>query len=150
MICENKGILDSLLPSVDSILGIRDSIGAVIRPVFFLTRTWYQDSDHTSQSSDISGYAKDVVVQMLPSPKVVDITQEIRTREGGSVNNGDVMLNSVSRSKYRFEELDGSSSANNIEQLYVVGVKVYQVVKVTEQYLTWRIILKELTNQTRY
>lgn len=146
----SEGIIDSLLPSVDSILGIRDSIGAVIKPTFFLTRTWYTDATYRTLSNGIEGFPKDVIVKLLPSPKITEITQDIKAREGGAVKNGDIMLDSVSRSKFKESDLDGSSPSTNIEKLYVVGDKIYQVVKVAEKYLTWRIVLKELTNQTRY
>lgn len=148
--CNNKGLIETLLPITDAILGVRDSIGAVIRPVYFVTRTWYKDQNHTIQSNDKSGFAQDVTAQMLPSPQIVDLTQEIRAREGGVVKNGDIMLKSVSRNSFNESQLDGSSSSKSVEKLFMVGVKMYQVVKVTEKYVTWNVVLKELTNQTRY
>lgn len=150
MSCKNGNLIASLLPNVDAILGVRDSIGAVIQPTYFLTRTWYTSSAYSTQSVDKSGFAKDVTVQMLPSPQIVDLAQDIKTKAGGVVKNGDIMLKGVSRNSFNEAALDGSSPAKNVEKLYVVGVKVYQVVKVTEKYVTWNIVLKELTNQTRY
>ena len=145
-----NGLIATLLPNVDAILGVRDSIGAVIQPTYFLTRTWYTDTTYTTQSTSKAGFAKDVTVQMLPSPQIVDLKQQIKTKSGGVVKNGDIMLKGVSRNSFNESALDGSSSAKNIEKLYVVGVKVYQVVDITEKYVTWNIVLKELTNQTRY
>jgi hypothetical protein len=144
------GILASLLPGINSILSIRDSIGASKQPVYFLNRTWFTDGTFTVQSTDISGSAKDVLTQMLPSPQIVTLTQEIKAREGGTVKNGDIMLKMISQESFNEAALDGSSSANNVENLFIVGVKVYQVVKVTQEYVTWNLVLKELTNQTRY
>lgn len=150
MSCKNGNLIASLLPNVDAILGVRDSIGAVIRPVYFLTRTWYTTSTFQTQSTDVGGFAKDVVEQLLPSPQIVDLTQDIKVKAGGVVKNGDIILKGVSRNSFNESDLDGTSPANNVECLYIVGAKVYQVVKVTEKYVTWNIVLKELTNQTRY
>lgn len=144
------GIIDSLLPEIDCILGIRDSIGAVIKPVYFLTRTWYKDSGKTIAAGAPEGYAVDVVEQLIPSPSMKDFSQDIRLKEGGAVKAGDIILSGISRNKYVEADLDGSSAALNIEHFYVVGVKLYQVINVTESYLTFKVQLRELSNQTRY
>lgn len=149
--CKTVGLIDSLLPVTDSILGVRDSIGAVIKPVYFLTRTWFSDSGLTTPATSPEGYAKDsTLVQMLPSPKIKDFSQDIRLKEGGSVKAGDIILSSISRNKYAEADLDGTTTAENIEKFYVVGVKLYQVINVKESYLTFSVQLRELTNQTRY
>lgn len=151
MSCQTKGLIDSLLPVTDSILGVRDSIGAVIKPVYFLTRTWFSDVGLTTPATSPEGFAKDsALVQMLPSPKIKDFSQDVRLREGGSVKAGDIILQSISRSKYVEADLDGTTTAENIEKFFVVGVKVYQVINVKESYLTFSVQLRELTNQTRY
>jgi hypothetical protein len=145
------GIVDSLLPNINTILGIRDSIGAIKQPVSFITRTWWVDDTYEVQSAGIGiGVAKDVVVQMLPSPRIVDLSQSLQLREGGMVKQGDIFLKYVSRQSFKEHQLDGSSPAANIEQLFLVGDKVYQVISITESYVTWKIQLRELTNQTRY
>lgn len=151
MKCKPVGLIEALLPVTNSILGIRDSIGAVIQPVYFLTRTWYTDGTFTSASTNAGeGVAKDNVKQMLPSPQIVQLKQDLRLKEGGMAKNGDIMLKMISRDSYHESDLDGSSTAGNVEQLYVVGVKVYQVISVTESYVTWNVTIRELTNQTRY
>lgn len=146
----STGLINSLLPNVNTILGVRDSIGAVKQPVYFVKRTWYADANHTTPSSDLSGYAKDVTTQMLPSPLVVDFKQNLKAREGGMVKNGDIRLTGVSLFSFNESKLDGSSSEANVENLFKVGVKMYQVVDLSQDYVTWKITLKELTNQTIY
>jgi hypothetical protein len=146
-----SGVIASLLPAIDSILGVRDQIGAVIKPVYLVTRTWYTDVGYTTPASQIGeGYAKDVQVQMLPSPGLKNFAQDIRLREGGSVKSGDIILTSVSKNSYTEAQLDGSSALPNVEKLYLVGAKLYQVINVAEKYVTWDVQLRELTNQTRY
>jgi hypothetical protein len=139
----STGVIDSLMPAIDSILGVRDSIGAVIQPVFLVTRTW-------SGSTIGEGVAHDAEAQMLPSPGLKDFSQDIRLREGGSVKQGDIILTNVSKNSYKEADLDGSSSKANVEKLYRVGAKLYQVINVAEKYVTWDVQLRQLSNQTRY
>jgi hypothetical protein len=149
--CQTKGLIDSLLPVTDSILGVRDSIGAVIKPVYFFTRTWFSDSGKTTPATQPEGFATDATpVQMLPSPQIVDLSQDIRLKEGGAVKAGDIILKGISRSKFVIGDLDGTTPGRNIEKFFLVGVKLYQVINVKESYLTFSVQLRELTNQTRY
>lgn len=137
--------------SIDAILGIRDLIGAVIHPVFLVTRTWYTDGTFTVQSTQIGqGSAKDVEVQLLPSPQIVDYTQAINLPAGGAVKGGDIILKMISRTTYLETDLDGSSSSDNVEKLYRVGARIYQVISITESYVTWNVQLRELSQQARY
>lgn len=138
-----SGIIASLLPAIDSILGVRDQVGAVIQPVSLVTRTW-------SGLAVGDGTAVDTVVQMLPSPGLKNFSQDIKLREGGAVKSGDIILTSVSKNSYTLVQLDGTSPAQNIEKLYLVGAKLYQVINVMEKYVTWDVQLRELSNQTRY
>ncbi len=138
-----SGIIDGLLPAIDSILGVRDAVGAVKQPVFFVTRTW--DGSQIGE-----GAPSDVEVQMLPSPGIKDYKQDIRIREGGNIKSGDIKLFDVSGNKFTESDLDSVTGQPNIERLYRVGAKLYQVISITKSYVTWDIMLRELTNQTRY
>jgi hypothetical protein len=137
------GIVDAMLPASDAILSIRDNIGAIIHIVSFVTRTW-------SGVEVGQGTAKDVVVQMKPTPGIKSYDQDIRLKEGGSIKAGDIILKSVSRHLFKETDLDGSSPAQNIEKFFLVGAKLYQVISLTESYVTWNVQLRELTNQARY
>lgn len=140
---DQPGLIDSLLPVVDGILGIRDSLGAVIDPVFIVTRTW-------SGTEMGDGVAKDTEAQILPSPGLKKYAQDVRLREGGAIKAGDIFLIDVSRNKYGEKDLDATTDANNIERLYRVGDKIYQVINIEKKYVTWNVQLRELTNQQRY
>lgn len=137
------GVITSLLPAIDSILGVRDQIGAVIQPVYLVTRTW-------SGTQVGEGTAVDTEAQMLPSPGLKNFAQDIRLREGGSVQAADIVLHNVSKNSYTEAQLNGTSPGANVEKFYRVGAKLYQVINVTEKYVTWDVQLRELTNQTRY
>lgn len=150
MSCKTKGLLETMLPNVNCILGVRDSIGVVIKPVYLFTRTWFTDEAKTIAATKPEGFAKDSQVQLLPSPALKDYSQDIRLKEGGAVKAGDIILTNISRSSYVEADLDGTTPAENIERFFLVGVKLYQVINVTESYLTWKVQLRELSNQTRY
>lgn len=144
------GLIGSLLPAIDSILGVRDTIGALKAPVFLITRTWYTDSGRTSLNSEVGGYARDVEVQLLPSPEIINFAQDVRIRQGGAVEQGDVLLRNVSKNLYEKTDLDGTSTAQNVQKFYRVGTIVYQVRSVVEKYVTWDVQVRPLTDQTRY
>lgn len=139
------------MTNIDAILSIRDQIGAVKKPVYLVQRSWFTDGTFTALSGEIgNGVAQDVEVQLLPSPQLVDYTQAVNIREGGSIKGGDIILKMISKSSWSEVDLDGSSSDPSIEKLYRVGARIYQVISVTEGYVTWNVQLRELSNQARY
>ena len=138
-----SGIVKAMLPAIDSILSIRDQLGAVIRPVSFLTRTW-------SGTEPGSGTATDSVVQLLPTPKIKEFSQDVRLREGGNIRAGDIILMGISRNKYTYQDLDSVTASKSVEKFFMVGDKIYQIIQVTEKYVTFDVHIRELTNQARY
>ena len=144
------GIDSAILKGIDSILGIRDSVGAVIQPVYFVTRTWFENLELSKVATQPEGFAKDSVTQLLPSPGLKEYSQDIRLREGGTVKAGDIILKGISKNKFKESDLDGSSSSANIQKFYLIGVKLYQVINVTQKHVTFSVQVRELSNQTRY
>lgn len=142
--------ISALLKGIDGVLGARDAVGAIIEPIYFLKRTWYSDCGLSVAATQPEGYAKDLVTQLLPSPGMKQFSQDVRLREGGAIKAGDIILKNVSKNLYDESNLDGSSSAANVENLFIIGQKVYTVINVTESYATWNIQVRQLTNQTRY
>lgn len=144
------GIIQGMLKGIDGVLGARDAVGAVIQPIFLLTRTWYVDAELTTAAGQPEGFAKDSAVQVLPSPGMKQFSQDIRLREGGSIKAGDIILTDISKNRYKESDLDGSTSAENIQILFKIGVKIYQVINVTQSYVTFSVQVRELTNQENY
>ena len=133
-----KGVRDN----VDSILAIRDQIGAALKPVYFVTRTW-------SGTELGDGTATIARVQMLPSPRVVEFKHDLKLVEGGFVKAGDVLLKMISKNKYTAEsQLDGTSTVANVEKLYEVGGILYRVINVQEKHVTWSVLLRRISGQT--
>lgn len=146
-----SGIVAALLPNVNALLGVRDSVGAIKQQVFFVTRSWFSDSGFTTPATQPEGYAKDAVaVQFLPSPGIKQFSQDVRLREGGSIKAGDIILSGISRETYQESDLDNSTANQGIEKLYMIGTKLYTCINVTQRYVTFNVQVRELTNQTRY
>lgn len=141
-------LVESLLPGLNSILGIRDALGAGIKEVWFVTRTW-------SGETIGDGTAVEVRARLLPTPKIVakngdGVSKDERFLQGGTVDQADLSLKNISKSSYPNEtDVDCSSTLRNVEKFYEVGGKLYQVKSVSESYLTWNVDLRSISNQQR-
>lgn len=134
-------VVSDLLSNVDSILGIRDDIGAALKEVWLVTRAW-----RGSEPGD--GTYVETKVRMLPSPRVVEYTDQARIREGGAVQQGDIMLKMISKQSFpEAADIDCSSGDASVEKFYEVGGSLYRVVSVTEKHVTWSVLLRKLTSQ---
>ncbi len=138
-----SGIIDDLKPIADSVLGIRDTLGAVIDPVFFLTRTW-------SGTEVGDGTPVDTLEQLLPSPCLKRYDFDLRLREGGVIKQGDILLKSISLNKYTEAQLDGSSPSANVQKFFLVGDKIYESLNCHKRYVTWEVLVRKISNQERY
>jgi hypothetical protein len=76
--------------------------------------------------------------------------QDVRLREGGAIKAGDIVLTGVSRNKYQQCNLDGTTPNKGVELLYMLGQTMYQVINVTQKYVTFDVQIRELTDQQRY
>lgn len=133
--------VDDLRSNVNSILGLRDDLGAALKPVYIVTRTWSGDELG-------AGTKTDVQAQVLPSPRVVEFSQQYAIKEGGAVQQGDILLKGISQQAYATKNLvDCSYIAANIEKLYKVGGVLYRVIHVRERHLTWEVQLRQISKQ---
>lgn len=140
----DDSLIKSLLPSADSILGLRQQIGVVIHAVFILTRTW-------PYSRVGEGTPDDVVEKISPSPKLKEYTHDIRLVEGGAVRQGDIVIQGLSKYQYPVEDMiNAKTPSENIERFYLIDERLYQIIQVKEKYVTWDIQVRKLSNQTRY
>jgi len=134
------GLIDDLLGITNQILGIRDELGAVIQPVFFVTRTW-------SGSVIGDGTMVELREQLNPSPAIVSIAHELSAMQGGVYQQGDLILKQVSKQSYSSEDLVArKSSQNNVEKYYAVGEKLYLAVNVRESYITWEVHIRKVSH----
>lgn len=136
-----SGIISSLLPNIDEILGVRDTLGAALKEVYLVTRTW---------SGDEVGEGTPTVekVRMLPSPGIKQFSAESAALQGGNVQQGDIMLKMISKNSYPDEKVVRCEAPSvNVEKYYEVGGVQYEVKGITEKHLTWSVHLRRRSNQ---
>lgn len=145
--CANKSkLLDSLKDCIDSVLGVRDCVGAVLHPVSILTRVW--DGERPGD-----GTATEETEEIKPSPEIVDYGHDIRLMEGGAVKQGDIIIRGISKNKYPDESmvdcrlLEGEGI--NTERFYFINDRFYTVIHVKDKYLTWDVHLRKRSDETR-
>lgn len=135
------GLVDSLLGSANDILGVRDSIGAALKAVKIVTRTW-------SGGRVGSGTSEDTAVDVLPSPGFKSFAHDLRLQEGGEFKQGDILLTSISKQTFPTEaEVRAASGGEGVEKFYRVGGEDYRVISIVEKHLTWNVQLRKITNQ---
>ena len=134
-------VLTDILGSVDEILEIRQNIGAELKEVFFVERTW-------SGAEARDGTFSDVKTKMEPLPRVVEFFDDYRIREGGAIQQGDIMLKMVSKESFpQRSQIDCSSSDESVQKYYEVGGALYRVIMVREKHVTWDIQLRKTSDQ---
>ncbi len=138
-----SSVIDGIKANVNSILGLRDTLGVGLKDVYLVTRTW--------AGTEIGdGAVTEDREQMLPSPRIVQFNHDLRIVAGGAIEQGDILLKMVSKQTYATKDLiDGVSTSELIEELFEVGGILYRVVEVTEKHVTWNILLRRLSDQTR-
>ena len=136
-----SGIVDDLRSNVDSILGLRDSLGVGLKKVYLVTRTW--------SGSELGAGTKTITkTQMLPSPHVVEFMDSYKIKEGGAIQQGDIMLKMISKQSYPIRtDVDCTTTAQNIEKFYEVGGILYRVIMVKEKHVVWDIQLRRDSRQ---
>lgn len=138
-----SNLIDSLKDCTNSILGIRDKLGAVTRKVSLVTRSWTGrrpgDGEHTEE-----------VCELDPQPGIKEISHDVRVTIGGAVQQGDIILYHVSKQSYPTEDLINCEVEDqNIEKFYRIGNNDYRVIHVKERHLTWDLQVRKLSDQSR-
>lgn len=131
-------IYKDLIGDIDSILGVRDDIGAELKHVYLVTRTW-------SGMEIGDGTSTEVVTQMLPTPRIVELMDDYRIREGGAFQQGDVLLKMVSKQSYVARtDVDCFSNNPSVEKFYRINDIDYRVINVQEKHVTWNVQLRRM------
>lgn len=139
-----SGIIDGLSDCSDAILGIRDGIGADLRKVYFVTRTW-------TGGEPGDGIAHDVETLMIDSPHIVDLSLNFRAMEGGNVRQGDLLLKMVNKHRYPDRAMFGPTTADRGKEIFLkIRDMIYTVIALRERYLQWDIQIRPCSDQRRY
>lgn len=136
------GVIDDLIPDVNGILGIRDTLGVGLKKVSIITRTW---SGYTVGD----GTFVDVEEPMVPSPHVTQFRQDLRVAEGGAVKRQDVQLKMISKVNYTETDLDFSDVSDPVEKFYSLSGEIYRPIQVIERHVTWSVMLRRSNDQER-
>lgn len=129
-------LVDDIRADADDILSLRDQIGAVKKPVYLLARVW--------GSAKGVGSPVDTFTQILPSPRIVEYSQDFRIREGGMIKQGDFMLKGISQESYPTEEhVNCTVNSALLEKWYCIDGWLYEVVSVNRKYVTWNVLIRK-------
>lgn len=128
---------------LDDILSIRDDLGAVVKPVSIVTRTW-------TGAEPGDGTATDVVERVLPSPQILDFSHSLRLVEGGHVRQGDLILKGFSKPRWSENDLRLKPVERNVEKFFLVGDALYEPISVTEKLLMFNVQVRRTSDQRRY
>lgn len=131
-------IINDLLSDLNAMLSVRDEMDLSLKEIYIVTRTWSGDEPG-------DGMFKDSKEQILPTPRIVDLRHQIRSREAGINEEADVMLKMISKESYPTKDLlDLSVKAKNIEKFYMVGEDLYRITSIQEKHLVWAVMLKKI------
>lgn len=136
-----SNLIDCIKGSLNCILGIRESIGADLRKVYIVTRTW-------SGTSIGDGEVSEEVEQITPTPGIYDLSNDHRVKEGGQVQAGDILIRQISKSSYPDKVNVDCTVDNNLkEKFYRLGTEDYRVINVVEKYVVWDVQVRKISDQ---
>lgn len=128
--CDIKaGLLDCL----DSVLGVRDCIGANLADMYIITRKW------TGKRVGDGKYTEEAVT-MKPTPQIKDYGHDIRIGQAGAMKQGDLILVGISKNKFPEEStLRTDTGIKNVEKLWKIGDHYYRVKHIKSNLVTWDV-----------
>lgn len=139
-----KNLIDSLKSSINPILAVRDTLGAQKHDVFIVTRNWGGETVGEGDATD----SKSLV---LPSPNIVDLSHNLRVKEGGQIRQGDIMLKMISKQTFPDkDQISGENLEDNEEFFYMFDDTLYRVVSTTEDHLWWNVQVRPLNSHETF
>ena len=134
-----SNIRESLKKCIDKVLEVRDSTGAKLHDVYFVTRTW--------SGEDIgSGTSTTQREQITPTPGIMDYGMDKRLQQGSNIRQGDLILTGISCNKYSYSALHTQTENRQIEKFYEINREYYEVIHIKEKMVTWEVHLRK-TNE---
>lgn len=125
-----------LLKCIDSVLGVRDKIGVTLHEVCLVERTW------TGETIG-DGNRFDKVTPIKPSPGIRDFSHDIRAVSGGAIQQGDILLTSISKNNYDRDFLSAQAKDPLVEKFYRIDDHEYRVVNIVERYVTFDVLVRQ-------
>jgi len=133
--------ISSLRRCIDSVLVVRERIGADHQPVVLITRTWdgreRGDGDYT-----------DVETPITPTPRVKSLAHNVRLTEGGAIKQTDLFIESISMNGFPLEsDVDCSTADQKVEKFYKIGDYHYRVISVVQRHVVWDVQVRRMEVQ---
>ena len=134
----------------DDILSIRDQLGAQKHFVKILKRKGSVADSELDDFNDIDP-VDTIEHEILPSPRIVDYSHDLRMKEGGKIRQGDLIVKMISKNAFPDRStIDGTSTDPSETFYYLVNNELYTIINVAEDYTWWNAHIRKANNQTLY
>jgi hypothetical protein len=133
-------IKKSLCKCIDQVLGARDSIGAYVHTVCLVKRMW--DGETIGD-----GKATDIKTPVRPTPGIREFAHNIMVQEGGAIQQGDILLTSISKNRFSRDDLSVQDDNPTHEKFFLIDDREYRIVNVTEHLVTWNVLVRQTINR---
>ena len=137
MACNLK---EALAKCIDEVLEVRENIGADLHRVSLVERKW--SGEHIGD-----GRYKDSITQIRPTPGIKEFAHDIRLLEGGAIQQGDILITSISKNRFNRDFLSVQDTDAAMEKFYLIDDREYRIVNITEHLVTWNILVRQTVNR---
>ena len=84
--------------------------------------------------------------QILPTPFIQNISREFALQEGGDLEEGDIFLESLARTRYTRESLRTDSEDGNLEKFWVINNVAYTTVNIKEGIISYDVQIRKYSS----
>ena len=84
--------------------------------------------------------------QILPTPFIQTISREFALQEGGDLEEGDIFLRSLARSRYTRESLKTDSEDGNLEKFWVINNVAYTTVNIKDGIISYDVQIRKYSS----
>ena len=84
--------------------------------------------------------------QILPTPFIQTISREFALQEGGDLEEGDIYLKSLVRTRYTRESLRTDSEDGNLEKFWVINNQAYTTVNIKESVISYDVQIRKYSS----
>lgn len=134
---------ECILDCVDDALGIRNDLGLYKACVSIVTREW--SGEHVGR-----GTHSDTEEAMRPMPDIREYSHDLRVKEGGTIQGGDILLRGVSMKSYTEDQMNLKVEKPYIEKFFKIGGSLYESISVTKKYATMDVLIRKISEKADY
>lgn len=145
-------LVSELISSLDSVLKIREDLGAEKHFVYILKRE--NPAPKELEGFGEKGQIKDILeLKIFPSPRIMDYSHSLRLKEGGNIRQGDLVLKMISKNQYKKEDIDlslKSGESKEIQRYYYINKEIYNLISITEDHCWFNIQVRKVSDSKVY